>query len=82
MKRHHAGSYQPSARDCMRLDKVANYPFAVLTKVTAVLFLACLWTPPLRAQLGAGFITIDPPQSVFTIGFGINDHRCARQIEA
>ncbi len=73
MKRHDAGSYQPSARDCTRLDKVANYRFAVLTKVTAVLFLTCLWTPVLRAQLGAGFSTIDPPQSVYTISFGIND---------
>ena len=74
MKRHHARSYQPSAGDCMKLDKAANYRFAVLTKVTAVLFLTCLWTLPLRAQLGAGFITIDPPQSGFTIAFGINDH--------
>jgi len=75
MKRHHAGSNQPSSRDCMRLNKAANYRLAVLTKVTAVLFLTCLWTPVLRAQLGAGFIPIDPPQSVFTIGYGINDHR-------
>jgi probable HAF family extracellular repeat protein len=74
MNRHHAGSYQPSARDCMRLDKAANNRFVVLTKVTAVLFLACLWALPLRAQLGAGFTTIDPPQSGFTIAFGINDH--------
>jgi probable HAF family extracellular repeat protein len=58
----------------MRLDRVANYRFAVLTKVTAVLFLTCLWTPVLTAQLGAGFSMIDPPQSVFTIGYGINDH--------
>ena len=74
MKHNDAGSCQPSARGCMRFDKVANYRFAVLAKVTAVLFLTCLWTPVLRAQLGAGFSTIDPPQSVFTLAFGINDH--------
>jgi hypothetical protein len=28
-----------------------------------------------NAQLGAGFITIDPPQSGFTTAYGINDHR-------
>jgi hypothetical protein len=39
-----------------------------------MLFLTCLWTPALRAQIGAGFSTIDPPQSVFTLAFSINDH--------
>src|SRR5438874_1787619 len=73
MKRRH-GSCQPSGGDCMRRDQVANYRFPVLTKVTAVLFLTCLWTPAVRAQIGAGFSTIDPPQSVFTLAFGINDH--------
>jgi hypothetical protein len=39
------------------------------------LFLTGLWTQPVNAQLGAGFITIDPPQSGFTTAYGINDHR-------
>ena len=36
----------------------------LLTQVTTVLFLACLGSLPVSAQLGAGFVTIDPPQSV------------------
>lgn len=68
-------SCQPTVGDRMRLDKVANYRFGVLIKAVGMLFLASLWTPLLQAQLGAGFVTIDPPQSVYTIAFGINDHR-------
>jgi len=67
-------SYQPSVEDRMRRDQVASYRFAVLNKLTAVVFIACLWAPPMRAQLGSGFSTIDPPQSVYTIAFGLNDH--------
>ena len=46
----------------------------LLTQVTTVLFLACLGSLPVSAQLGAGFVTIDPPQSVFAFASGINDH--------
>src|SRR5205807_7046350 len=74
MKRRHAGSCQPSAGDCMRRDQVANYRLTALTKMTAMLFLTCLWTPALRAQIGAGFSTIDPPQSGFTLAFSLNEH--------
>lgn len=42
--------------------------------LTALLFLTCLLPHSLSAQLGSGFITIDPQGSGFTIAFGINDH--------
>src|SRR5437899_783824 len=58
----------------MRSEHVAKCGVPVITKVTAMLFLTCIWTPALGAQIGAAFRTIDPPQSVFTLAFDINDH--------
>lgn len=48
-----------------------NHRFVFLG--TAVLSLTSLWTPRASAQLGSGFITIDPPGTGFTIAFGVND---------
>ena len=45
----------------------------VVFTLATTLFLACLWSLPARAQLGAGFVTIDPPSSGFTLAFGINN---------
>jgi uncharacterized membrane protein len=56
------------------MKKTKNHIF-LLTQIAVALFLMSLWAQPVNAQLGAGFITIDPPQSGFTTAYGINDHR-------
>jgi len=70
MKCHYEGS-----TDCAVYEKeVARAGQHSIVLLTTVLFLGCLLPHSLSAQLGSGFITIDPPQSGFTIAFGINDH--------
>jgi probable HAF family extracellular repeat protein len=52
-----------------------NYIVLRIQQVIAVSFVTCLWTHPANAQLGEGFITIDPPQTVYTFAAGINNDR-------
>ncbi|MGI8958554.1 MAG: hypothetical protein ACR2IV_02105 [Bryobacteraceae bacterium] len=52
-----------------------NYIALLTQQVIVVSFVTCLWTHPANAQLGKGFITIDPPKSVHTTAFGINNDR-------